>query len=105
MRRDRPAVPEQPGFAFRLGLRGSPHPRSAAEHAFPLTEGQPRSRISGVYRTHLGNVGLLHLSDERRCPVVVRREAGRAEATCGGLGREPPPGFSPASSWSLSATS
>ena len=36
---------------------GSFHQKSATEHTFPLTENQPRSRVSGVDQAYLGNIG------------------------------------------------
>ncbi len=57
MRRDRPAVPEQPGFVCGLGSSDPLRPGSAAGHALPLTEDRPRSSVSGVDRAYLGNVG------------------------------------------------
>jgi hypothetical protein len=57
MRRDRPAVPKQSGFACGLGSSDPLRLGSAAGHALPLTKGRSRSSVSGVDRTYLGNVG------------------------------------------------
>jgi hypothetical protein len=57
MRRDRSAVPEQPGLACELGFSGFGHLRAAARYAFRLTKGWRRSSFSGANRAYLGNVG------------------------------------------------
>ena len=48
---------EWPGLACEPSFEGSSDPRSAAGHDLPLIEDRPMSRVSGVNRAHLGNVG------------------------------------------------
>jgi MltA-interacting protein MipA len=54
MRRDRPAILEQPGSACGLGSGDPLRLGSAAGLSLPLTENQPRSNVLGVEQARLG---------------------------------------------------
>jgi hypothetical protein len=94
--RNRPEGPKQPGPAPGPRFSSSSQPRSSGEPVLELTGDRPRSRVSGVDRAHLGNIGWYLTENRRRSRILsdsrthlgkvglssVRRVGRVARASC-----------------------